>query len=442
MGAGGPGLERERAAGRARGGTALLLVLLLVAAAGTTAVGAWWALREDVAASTAAHPVVRDGELVDARTGDPWVPRGVVWGSFETACAQGWGYSALDALGGPGRGSGDGSGDGGGGGGAAGAAGEDDRDAAAAAQADTLASWAVDTVRLPLNQDCWLGTRGAPVSDEFTARTPAGYRAAVDTFVEALNARGMVVVLTLHSRKRIGSPEAGSLAMPDSESLAFWRAVAARYADRPSVLFEAFHEPHSRDDAAGRRVLDLDWACWRDGGCRAPVEDDGVPVKAGGPTYDAQGMADVVAAIRGAGADQPVLLPGPDRAQDLSAWREWAPADDQLVATVHVGSPATVTPAGTADGSGCGRACWRQVLAPLADQVPVLTTELGPDEQVPGSATLHLQWAAEHAVGVLARTWVERPGDPGALVEDLSGRPTAWGELVRSWLREGPRQPG
>jgi hypothetical protein len=81
------------------------------------------------------------------------------------------------------------------------------------------------------------------------------------------------------------------------------------------------------------------------------------------------------------------------------------------------------------------------VLAPLADQVPLLTTELGPGAQLPGSAALHLQWAADHGVGVLARSWVERPGDPQALVEDLSGRPTAWGELVRSWLRGGPGQP-
>lgn len=436
MGAGGLGLERERSAGRARGGGALLLVLLLLTTVGAAAAGTWWALRDDVPASTAAEPAVRDGELVDARTGDPWVPHGVVWGSFETACAQGWGYSALDTLADPGRAGGDG-------GGGVGDAGEDEREAAAAAQADVLATWAVDTVRLPLNQDCWLGTRGAPVSDDFAARTPAGYRAAVDTFVEALNARGMVVVLTLHSRKRIGSPEAGSLAMPDSESLAFWRAVAARYAERPSVLFEAFHEPHSREDAAGRRVLDLDWACWRDGGCRAPVEDDGVPVEAGGPTYDAQGMADVVAAIRRAGADQPVLLPGPDRARDLSAWRQWAPDDDQLVATVHVGSPATTagTPGAASDEPGCGPACWREVLARLADQVPLLTTELGPGEQLPGTAALHLRWAADHGVGVLTRSWVERPGDPEALVEDLSGRPTAWGELVRAWLEPDPPGP-
>lgn len=419
------GLERGRSAGRARGGSVLLVLVLLTGVA--AAAGTWWWLGSGSPSSTAAEPVVRDGELLDARTGDPWVPRGVVWSSFETACAQGWGYSALDTLG---------SADGSGGGGGAGETGPGDRDAAAA-QARVLASWGVDTVRLPLNQDCWLGTRGAPVSDAFTARTPAGYRAAVDTFVEVLNERGMVVVLTLHSRKRIGSPAAGTLAMPDSESLAFWRAVAGRYAEQPSVLFEAFHEPHSRADAVGRTVLDLDWACWRDGGCRAPVEDDGVPIRAGGPTYDAQGMSDVVAAIRQAGATQPVLLPGPGRGRDLTDWSTWAPDDDQLVATFHAGGSPAGSTGGTGAGAGCGPGCWQRVLAPLADRVPLLTTELGPGEPLDGAAAEHLRWAAEHGVGVLARTWVERPGDPGALVEDLAGRPTAWGEMVRRWLGAG-----
>lgn len=405
------GLERGRGAGRARGGSVLLVLVLLAGVA--AAAGTWWWLGSASPASTAAEPVVRDGELLDARTGEPWVPRGVVWSSFETACAQGWGYSALDTLGPTG-----------------------DREAAST-QADVLASWGVDTVRLPLNQDCWLGTRGAPVSDAFTARTPAGYRAAVDTFVEVLNERGLVVVLTLHSRKRIGSPAAGTLPMPDSESLAFWRAVADRYAERPSVLFEAFHEPHSRADAAGRTVLDLDWACWRDGGCRVPVEDDGVPVRTGGPTYDAQGMADVVTAIRQAGAPQPVLLPGLGRARDLADWPTWAPDDDQLVATVHAGGSPAGSTDGTGAGAGCGPGCWQRVLAPLAARVPLLTTELGPGDPLDRAAAEHLRWAAEHGVGVLARTWVDRPGDPEALVEELAGRPTAWGEQVRRWLGAG-----
>jgi hypothetical protein len=372
----------------------VLLALVLVAAG-----GAWWVLRgRQPGAGSAAQPVVRDGELVDARTGDPWVPRCVTWSSFEYACAQGWGYSALDSLG----------------------------PDAEAEQAATIASWGADTVRLPLNQDCWLGTRGAPVSDDFDSRTPTGYRSAVGDFVDALGAEGIVVVLDLQSRKRIGSPEFGDLAMPDSESLAFWASVATEYADDPSVLFEAFGSPTSRQDARGRPVLDLTWRCWRDGGCAVPVEDDRTEVDQDGATYDAQGMADVVATIRRAGAEQPILLSGLEAGNDLERWAELAPTDDQLVAAFHVD-----------DRAACGERCWDRVVAPLADRFPVLTTDVHATDPLDGWVADYLRWADAHGIGSLLGVWAEHPGDPQALVSDLAGRPTAWGELARAWLRRG-----
>lgn len=384
--------------GRHRGRVAALVVLLLVL--GAAAGGAWWLFRDGRADGTgAAHPVVRDGELVDARTGEPWVPRGINWSSFEYACAQGWGFSVLDSMGADPYGT----------------------------QAATIASWGADTVRLPLNQDCWLGTRGAPVSDDFDSRTPVEYRTAVGDFVDALEAEGLVVVLDLHSRKRIGSPEFGNLAMPDSESLAFWRSVAAQYADRPSVLFDAFNEPYSRYDAADRLVFDLSWECWAAGGCQAPVEDDRSATEQGGATYDAQGMSDVVETIRAAGAEQPILLSGLDYANDLSRWAEVVPDDDQLVAAFHA-----------YDFKDCTRRCWEEVIAPLADEVPVLTSELGATDPLDGFVVDYLQWAEDHDIGSLLWVWAEHPGDPMALVEDLSGRPTAWGRLAEQWFRGGP----
>ena len=44
----------------------------------------------------APHPVVDGNRIVDARSGREFVPRGVNWSSFEYACAQGWGTSALE----------------------------------------------------------------------------------------------------------------------------------------------------------------------------------------------------------------------------------------------------------------------------------------------------------------------------------------------------------
>ena len=383
--------------GQRRGGGVVLLVLGGLLA--SVALGWFLARPHDPDVSAAAEPVVRDGRLVDARTGEPWIPQGVNWSGFEYACAQGWGYSGLDPLG----------------------------EEAEAEQATVLASWGIDTVRLPLNQDCWLGTRGAPVSDDFVERTPLGYRHAVDRFVEALNDRGIVVVLDLHSRKRIGSAEFGSTAMPDSESLAFWRSVASQYAAHPSVLFDAFNAPQSRDDSRGDPVFELDWQCWARGGCEVPVEDDRTPVKAGRATFEALGMGDLVEAIRRAGATQPVLLSGLERADDLGDWLTWAPEDDQLVAAFHA-----------YDDADCDADCWEEVIAPLADQVPVVTTELGATDPADGWVEDYLDFAGEHGIGSLLWVWVERPGDPMALISDLDGTPTAWGELARAWWTDRP----
>ena len=352
---------------------------------------------DGVVETGAPHPVVEGNRIVDARSGREFVPRGVNWSSFEYACAQGWGMSSLDSV--------------------------VARDPAAA-QAKAIARWGANTVRLPLNQDCWLGTRGAPVSDQYVERTVEGYRAEVHDFVTALNREGVVVILDLHSRKRIGQPEFGNLAMPDAESIAFWTSVATAYQDNPSVLFDAFNEPYSRWNASSTRYLfDLTWQCWRDGGCRAPIEDDQSATVAR-VTYVVQGMSAMVSAIRNAGAAQPILLGGLDYANDLSHWQEFAPDDDQLIAAFH-----------SYDFKECGtERCWNDVVGRLADSVPVLTSELGAEDPTDGYVDDYLAWADERNLGALFWVWADHPADPMALVADEKGRPTAYGRLARDWL--------
>ena len=375
----------------------LAVVVVLVSAGALYA-----AMREPLTAlgapeTGAAHPVVEGNRIVDARSGREFVPRGVNWSSFEYACAQGWGYSALDTL--------------------------VARDPYTT-EAEMIAAWGGNTVRLPLNQDCWLGTRGAPVSDQYEERTVEGYRDEVRRFVTALNRAGMVVILDLHSRKRIGQPEFGNLAMPDSEAIAFWTSVAGEYAGNPSVMFDAFNEPYSRYNASGTRFLfDLTWKCWRDGGCEAPFEDDQT-ASVGQVTYPVQGMATVVETIRATGAEQPVLLGGLDYANDLSHWLEFAPDDDQLVAAFH-----------SYDFKECStKDCWEGIVGRLADSVPVLTSELGADRPREGYVARYLAWADDHNLGALFWVWADHPGDPMALVAGERGRPTAYGKAARAWL--------
>jgi endoglucanase len=67
---------------------------------------------------------------------------------------------------------------------------------------DAIASWRVNAVRIMVNEMCWLG-RGRPGADPPTAPIPdahydaAAYRDAIVRLVDALHARGIVVMLTL-----------------------------------------------------------------------------------------------------------------------------------------------------------------------------------------------------------------------------------------------------
>ena len=70
-------------------------------------------------------------------------------------------------------------------------------------------------------------------------------------------------------------------------------------------------------------------------------------------------------------------------------------------------------------------------------QIPVLTTELGAEDPTDGWVADYLAFAEEHDIGSLLWVWAERPGDPMALVSDLEGTPTAWGELARRWWTDG-----
>jgi len=311
----------------------------------------------EAAASTAPWPVVQGTMLLDARTATQFVPRGANFPGFEYACWQGWGYSG-DTTG----------------------------------EAALMASWKITTVRIPLNQDCWLGLQGSPAG---AGRTKEGYRAAVEAFVGELNAVGIVAILDLHSSAPAGYPAHGQRAMPDAQSRTFWTSVATRFASNPSVMFDLFNEPYSRwNDATSSWAFDLTWQCWRDGGCQAPVEDDYTGTLSG-TTYTVVGMATLVADVRAAGATQPIMLGGRDYSNDLRQWLAYRPNDTQLVASWH-----------NYPGQRCSTtACWNAEIAPVAATVPVVAGETGQTDGGNGFLTTFMTWADSHGVGYLPWAW-------------------------------------
>jgi endoglucanase len=340
-----------------RVGAARILAFTVLATLGLGMLGAATA-SATVPGSPAPTPVVSGSHLVDTRSGDTWVPHGVNWPSFEYACYQGWGYAA------DGRGP----------------------EAAAA-----VVSWHINTVRLPLNQDCWLGLNGTPAGD---GETVAGYRQAVADFVTTMNAAGLVVILDLHLNAPVGSAAHDQYPMADAQSLTFWTSVASAYKSNLSVLFDAFNEPYSRYDG-NTKVFDLTWDCWQNGGCLAPAVDQGSPRN--GHTYPVVGMSALVAAIRATGAAQPILLGGTDYSNDLTGWLAHKPADGQLIASWH-----------NYPGQRCDHlSCWNSEIAPVAQQVPVFTGEFGEDDGGSSYLTTFMPWADAHGIGYAPWAWWE-----------------------------------
>ena len=103
-----------------------------------------------------------------------------------------------------------------------------------------LQSWKnLNAVRLPLNEDCWLGINGVP-SD---SGGPA-YQAAYKKTVELLTRANIAVLADLHWTAPGSTQATGQQQLPDSDHApTMWAGVAATFKSNPLVIFELFNEP-------------------------------------------------------------------------------------------------------------------------------------------------------------------------------------------------------
>lgn len=263
-----------------------------------------------------------------------------------------------------------------------------------------MASWGIDAVRLPLNEDCWLGINGSPA--RFSG---AHYRAAIRNYVARLNDAGLYVILDLHWNAPGTAPAIGQQPMADlNHAPTFWRSVARTFRSDPAVLFDLYNEPH-----------DISWQCWRDGCLLARG-------------WRTAGMQALVDAVRSAGAHQPVIATGLGWGNDLSAWLRFRPRDPvhQLVAGLHVYNI-----------SGCVTvSCWNTDVRPVARRVPVVAAEVGDTRCSGAFLRRFMSWADLAGVSYLGWAWDPAPsgcGDP-ALIRSWRGQPTRYGRTLRAHL--------
>jgi endoglucanase len=263
-----------------------------------------------------------------------------------------------------------------------------------------MASWNINAVRLPLNEDCWLGIDGAPA--RFSG---ARYRSAIRAYVARLHRAGLYVILDLHWNAPGTVQATGQQPMADADHApAFWSSVARAFVADPAVIFDLYNEPHG-----------ISWRCWRDG-CLLPEG------------WRAAGMQTLVDAVRSTGAGQPIIATGLNWGHDLSSWLRFRPQDpvNQLVAGFHV-----------YNNLSCATlACWNRHVRPVTRSVPVVAAELG-DKTCSGAfLSRFMNWADPVGVSYLGWSWnLSGCGGP-ALIRSWDGQPTGSGEVLRKHLAD------
>jgi hypothetical protein len=279
-----------------------------------------------------------------------------------------------------------------------------------------MTRWHVDAVRLPLNEDCWLGINGAT-----PALSGARYRRLVHGYVRRLHHAGLYVVLDLHVAAPGHTTSRSILPMPDADHAPdFWRSVARSFRSDPAVLFDLYNEPH-----------DIGWGCWRNG-CRLPAGDSY-------PAYRAAGMQRLLNAVRSTGADQPILAGGLDWSSNLRGWWRHRPRDPagQLVAAEH--NYGTLAP--------CLGDC-RSAILHVAQHRPVVVGELGETDCAHAYVDRWMRFADRHGISYLGWTWnATRPGSwtcsgGPSLISSWAGRPTPYGVGLRDHLAQLARPRG
>jgi hypothetical protein len=280
-----------------------------------------------------------------------------------------------------------------------------------------MRTWKVRAVRIPLNEQCWLGV--SPVQSQFGGAT---YQDAVKTYVNLLISNGITPIVEMHwsygqyTGNSSGCSDVNATCqkpMPDAQfAPQFWTGVANAFKGNDAVVFDLFNEPYveraTGDETSG-------WTCWRDGGTCPGV------------SYQVAGFQSLVNSVRSTGASNIIMIGGLAYSNDLTQWLQFKPTDpmNNLAAFAHVYN----------FNSCSSTSCWDSQLAPVAAQVPLNLTEIGENDCAHGFVDGLMNWADSHAVGYLGWTWNAWDCSNGpALITDYTGNPTNFGAGIKARL--------
>ncbi len=281
-----------------------------------------------------------------------------------------------------------------------------------AASIAAMARWHVNAARILLNKGCWLDDYTS-ANDPYAVGNPepfegVAYQSAIGAYVTLLHSYGMAAILTLTSLDAPGGLIVAPMA--DSQhSATFWASVASYFKSDPGVLFDLYNEPNA-----------IGWPCWQ----------SGCTVSTSYGTYQTVGMAALVAAVRGTGATQAIMLGGLDHSDDESSWLAYRPVDpdDRLIVSFHTYTAACNTVS-----------CWDSTIVPLATTTPVVTGEFGEYDCGTPYSKAYMKFADGQGISYLGWAWDAISPRSWActapsLITNYKGTPSKEGAALHSHL--------
>ncbi len=283
-----------------------------------------------------------------------------------------------------------------------------------------IKSWGSNAVRMPLNEACWNGE-----SYVNSAYSGANYQNAIKSEVSLMNSNGLVVILDLHwTDGTYTGPSSGCSSaqatcqkpMPDAaQAIPFWTSVATAFKGNDSVIFDLFNEPYA--SRADNNNSTEGWQCWETG---SPCT---------GISYPVAGMQQMINAVRGAGANNVIMLGGEEYANDLTGWLQYKPTDpdNNLAASWHSYNFNTCST----------QSCWTSQVAPVIAQVPVIAGEIGENDCAGTYINPLTTWLDSQNTSYLAWAWnadFNCSSGPGLITDYVPGDPTAYGAAYKAHL--------
>ena len=272
---------------------------------------------------------------------------------------------------------------------------------------NAMLTWHITIVRVPLNEDCWLGINGEPANGTSAQQ----YRQDIAKYVNLLSANRLKVIVDLHWNAAGSQQATGQLPMPDADHApAFWTSVARTFKANKSVIFDLYNEPYTSS-----------WQCWRDGSSGAnasPCNDVGFAVA---------GMQRLVNTVRKTGAKNVILLGGLAYSNDLRGWLQNVPKDPlhNLAASFHI-----------YNFNRCNNvSCLNSEVEPVRARYPVIVGEMGENDCNHTFIDNIMPWFDSHRIGYLAWTWnVADCSNTPSLLSDYNGTPNNFGIGLKNHL--------